>query len=382
MDTIRVIVQKDQQVCKRMYRFLLMSLLACFCAPTKADTIKIGLAGPFSGFETSAGDQLWFGASMAADDINAQGGINGNKIELVTADDACQPTVAASAADRLIKEKVVAVIGHPCTSTALSASKIYADANMLFITPDSSDTKVTEQGFKSIFRTCGRSDNQSAAAANFIYNKLKAKKIAIIYSNTPYGASISKETKESLEKLGANVAMFEHIKSMQTEYPVLIRKINQIDPDVIFFAGFYSDAGHFLKKLREQKNQSIFVSDDGIASSDFIQAAGGPHIVKDVYMTLFDPLENPAAKKAIKAFEDKRITPDGYTLNSYAAVQALAQAIKKSGSTDSNKLIDWLHNNKVDTVIGELEWDSKGDLKDAPFIIYQWNDDGEYTRLR
>ncbi len=382
MDKIQVVVQKDRQVFKLVPHFLMISLLAFHCAPSKAASIKIGIAGPFSGFETSAGDQLWFGASVAVDDINAQGGIDGNKLELITADDECQPTVAASVADRLIKEKVVAVIGHPCTSTTLAASKKYANANILMITPDSTEAKVTEQGSNSIFRTCGRSDNQSAVAADFIYNKLKAKKIAIIYSNSPYGASLSKQAKESLEKLRANIALFDHIKFGQTEYPALIEKINKVDPDVIYFVGFYADAGHFLKKLREQKNQSIFVSDDAIASSDFVLAAGGPNIVNDVYMTFFDPLSNPGAKKVIKEFEEKRITPDGYTLNSYAAVQVIAQAIKKSGSLNSEKLAQWLHHNKVDTVIGELEWDQKGDLINAPFVIYKWNDDGEYTRLR
>lgn len=359
------------------YIFILSVLMLC-SANSQADTIKIGIAGSFSGFNKAIGSQQWQGASQAAEDINQQGGINGDKIELINADDGCDNTVAEKVAKKLVDSKVVAVVGHTCSASSLVASKVYDQANILMITPSSTDPKITEQGFKSIFRTCGTNDTQGSLAANFMYNKLKAKEIAIVYVAIPYATSLAEAIKSSLEKLGANVVIYEKIAFSQWDISTLLEKLKSAKPDVIYFAGLYQDAGNFLRKLRENDIQSILVSGDSIATSEFVNIAGGPNNVKDVYMTFSDPTLSGEAKKVIEKFKEKRIVPEGYTLNSYAAVQAIALAIKETKSHDTKKLAEWLHAHKLDSVIGELQWNEKGDLKVSPFAIYKWNDDGEY----
>ena len=365
-----------------MYKFIktlfLVLFSGLFCHLSTAETIKIGLAGPFSGPYVAAGDQQWIGAMLAVDDINEKGGINGNKLMLVNADDACNPKKAEKIARKFVNSKeVIAVIGHNCSSTTLAASKIYGEANMLMITPASTNPDITEHQYHSIFRTCGRDDSQAELAANFITNKLNAKNIIIVSDGSVYGNGLSNSTKKAFEKIGTNVTLFQG-NSSENNYPELAEKISKLNPDVIYFGGLQTDAGNFLKLLRERGNKAIFVGGDGIASPDFVRAAGGPNIVQDVYMTFFrDPSSIPEAKKAIKKFEEKRAIPTGYTLNAYAAVQALAEAIKNT-SPNYSKMSDWLHQNKVDSIIGTLEWNEKGDLKEAPFIIYKWNDEGNY----
>ena len=118
-----------------------------------ADTIKIGVAGPMTGGNAAFGEQFWRGASQAADDINAAGGIDGKKIELVKGDDACEPKQAVAVANRLIdQDKVAAVIGHFCSSSTIPASEVYADANIVVITPGSTNPKVTERNLPTVFR--------------------------------------------------------------------------------------------------------------------------------------------------------------------------------------------------------------------------------------
>ncbi len=369
---------KKNKLFKLLHGFILPIMTMMSCAVLHAQPIKIGIAGSFSGANKAIGAQHWQGASQAAEDINQQGGIDGNKIELINADDGCDDVVAEKVAKRLVDSQVVAVVGHTCSGASLAASKIYSEANTLMITPSSTDPKVTDQGFKTIFRTCGTNDKQATVGASFINEKLKAKNIAIIYVNIPYSSNLASATKDNLTKRGVNIALYESITLGQWDISRLLDKIKNANPDVIYFAGMYQDAGNFLKKLRQQEIQSTFFSGDSIATADFVQIAGGPSIVKDVYMTFSEHTSNSDAKNVISRFKDKRIDAEGYTLNAYAAVQAIALAIKQTGSRDVNKLQSWLHSNKVDSVIGQLEWDSKGDLKNYPFIIYQWNDDGEF----
>jgi branched-chain amino acid transport system substrate-binding protein len=368
-------MQDNKYYILRQISLILICLL--FSNLLLADVIKIGIAGPFSGTYVAAGDQQWQGALQAVEDINAQGGINGNKLMLVSADDACNTKKAEAIAENFVKNnEVKAVVGHNCSATTVAASKIYAAANMLMITPASTTPSITENGFNTIFRTCGRDDDQAKIAAYFMIKKLKAKKIAIIYDNSVYGKSVAENTKIALDKLGVKVVLYKEITHDNSNNSALIKSLSDIKPDVIYFGGLHTDAGNFLKYLREQKISTTFFGSDGIASPDFVRYAGGPNNVKNVYMTFFnDPLSISEAKKVIAKLRDKYITPTGYTLNSYAAVQAIAAALQNA---PDDKLSEWLHQNHVDSVIGKLQWDQKGDLTKVPFIVYKWNNEGGY----
>lgn len=352
----------------------------CICAFSNllcADTIKIGIVGPFSGTYVAAGDQQWQGAIQAVEDINAQGGIHGNKLELVSADDACNPQKAIAIAKKFVAAKdIKAVIGHNCSAATLAAAKIYADANMLMITPASTTPEITEHNYQTIFRTCGKDNDQGEIAAYFIDKKLKAKRIAIFFQDSVYGKGVAESIKRALEKFGIRPIIYKAVTDDQHKDASLIRRIQTLKPDVIYFGGLHTDAGNFLKYLREYGDTTTYMGSDGIASPDFVTAAGGSNNVKNVYMTFFnDPSTIKAAKKVVKEFEEKHIIPTGYTLNSYAAVQVIAAALRN----DPDKMSAWLHHHAVDSVIGQLEWDKTGDLKTNPFIVYKWNDEGEYA---
>jgi len=143
---------------------LLSGLGAAFYA--QAD-ITIGVAGPFTGPNATYGAQYWKGATQAAADINAAGGIKGEKIVLVQGDDACEPKQAVAVANRLVdEEKVSAVVGHFCSSSTMPSSEVYDEAGVLTITPGSTNPQITERGMQNMFRMCGRDDQQGVVAAN------------------------------------------------------------------------------------------------------------------------------------------------------------------------------------------------------------------------
>jgi branched-chain amino acid transport system substrate-binding protein len=350
-----------------------------------AETIKIGVAGPMTGGNAAFGEQFWNGATQAAEAINAAGGINGKQIELVKGDDACEPKQAVAVANRLLdQDKATAVIGHFCSSSTIPASEVYADASVLVITPGSTNPKVTERGLPTVFRMCGRDDQQGPMAADFIVNKLKAKKIAVVHDKDTYGQGIADAMRARLKELKADKkeVLYEGLTRGEKDFNPLVTKIKGSGADVVYFGGLYNEAGPLLRQLRDQGVKATFVSGDGSLDPAIVAAAGGPKFIEGSYMTSVREARNiPAAQKVVAKFKAAGIDPAGYTLYSYASLQSIAEAMKATKSTDGKKLADWLKSHTVTTVLGPKNWDAKGDLKESGFSIYVWGADGNYKEM-
>jgi len=350
-----------------------------------AETIKIGVAGPMTGGYAAFGEQFWRGTSQAAEDINANGGINGKQIELVKGDDACEPKQATAVANRLLdQDKVAAVVGHFCSSSTIPASEVYADAGILVITPGSTNPKVTERGLPTVFRMCGRDDQQGPLAADFIVKKLKAKKIAVVHDKDTYGQGIADAMRDRLKELKADnrVVLYEGLTRGEKDFNALVTKIKASGADTVYFGGLYNEAGPLLRQLREQGLKVNFLSGDGSLDPAIVTAAGGPQFVVGAYMTSVREARNiPASQKVVKKMKDAGFDPAGFTLYAYASLQSIAEAMKATKSTDGEKLADWLKNHTVTTVLGPKNWDAKGDLKERGFSIYVWDADGNYKEI-
>ena len=345
-----------------------------------AKTIKIGLAGPHSGPYAAFGDQLWHGATQAAADINTKGGINGKPIELIKADDACEPKQAVAVANRLVDyDDVDAVIGHFCSSSTIPASVVYNDANILMITPASTNPMVTDRGLESILRICGRDDQQGFIAADFIYNTLKARKVAVLHDKDTYGKGLADAMIAGLKAKGLEPVLYEGLTRGEKDFNAIITKLKEVKADALYFGGLHTEAGPLVRQLREQGSQIPFLSGDGIVSEEFVTSAGGPKMVKGVYMTFgADPRKMPEGAKVVKALRQEGFEPEGYTLYSYAALQAIQQAMTAVGSHDGDKLAQYLKTHSVATVMGPKAWDTKGDLQKTDYVMYVWDDKGSY----
>lgn len=347
-----------------------------------ATSIKIAVAGPHTGANAAFGEQLWRGAEKASQDINAAGGINGKKIELIKADDACDPKQAVNVANKSIdSDKVAAIIGHFCSSSTMPASEVYHDADILMITPGSTNPQVTERGFGNVMRMCGRDDQQGSVAAEFIVNTLKAKTVAVLHDKDTYGQGIADAMKARMNALGVKEVLYEGLTRGEKDFNALVTKLRAANVEVVYFGGLHSEAGPLIRQMREQGLEAKFVSGDGIVSNDFVSAAGGDKYVAGVYMTFgADPRKIPQGQDVYKAFKADNYEPEGYTLYSYSTMQVVAKALA-SGEMSGSKLADWLKSNPVDTVMGQKAWDAKGDLKTSDYVMYQWNDHGSYGQL-
>lgn len=346
--------------------------------------LKIGVAGPMTGANAAFGEQYMKGAQAAADQINAAGGVNGEKIVLVKGDDACEPKQAVSVANRLVdQDKVAGVVGHFCSSSTIPASEVYDEAGVIAITPGSTNPQVTERGMMGMFRMCGRDDQQGVVAGDYIVDVLKGKKVVVLHDKDTYGQGLADATKAQLEKRGVKPVLYEGLTRGEKDFSAVVTKIRAAGADVVYFGGLHPEAGPLVRQLREQGLKDVaFMSDDGIVTDELVATAGGAQYTNGVYMTFgADPRLLPDSKAVVEQFRKGGTEPEGYTLYAYASIQALAAAFNGAGSNKGEDAAEWLKANPVKTVMGEKRWDKKGDLTVSDYVVYQWDANGKYHQL-
>jgi branched-chain amino acid transport system substrate-binding protein len=349
----------------------------------RAQEIKIAVVGPITGSNAALGEQMKRGAMMAVQDINAKGGVLGKKLALEVADDACDPKQAVAAANDVVRKKVVFVAGHYCSSSSIPASAVYEEADVLQITPASTNPALTDEafakGWHNVFRVCGRDDAQGLVAGKYLADKYKDKKIAIIHDKTAYGKGLADETKKAANDRGAKEVMYEAINQGDKDFSALVSKMKQANIDVIYFGGYQTEAGLIVRQARDQGLKATLIGGDALVTEEFWKITGPAG--EGTLMTFApDPRKVPAAKAVVDMFKKQGYDPEGYTLYTYAAIQAFAAAAEKAKSTDMEKLSQALHLSAIDTVIGKLTWDKKGDITDPKYVFYVWKA-GKYAEM-
>ena len=378
-----------RQQYKSLYKLLLIALasLSFALAQVSPAAIKIGVSGPHTGAYAAFGEQLWRGAQQAIRDINAAGGINGEQLVAVKGDDACEPKQAVNVANRLVeKDKVTAVVGHFCSSSSIPSSVVYNEADILMITPASTNPTVTDRGLGNVMRVCGRDDQQGQVAGDYIKDILKAKRVVVIHDKDTYGQGLADAARNQLKKRKVRVVMYEGLTRGEKDFNALVTKIRSKKPDVVYFGGLHSEAGPLLRQMREQGVDAWFISGDGIVSEDFVKAVGGKEFLSKTLMTFgADPRNeknNPSGAALVKRFRDQGYEPEGYTLYAYTAMQVIAASLKANkGEKSGTKLSSWIKASNTPTVLGDKTFDSKGDIKVSDFVMYGWKTDGTYSEL-
>ncbi|CAN1721696.1 branched chain amino acid/phenylalanine ABC transporter periplasmic binding protein [Hyphomicrobium sp. 1Nfss2.1] len=353
----------------------------CDSGPEK---LKFGVAGPMTGTDAAFGTQLKNGAEQAVADINAAGGINGQQVELLVGDDAADPRQGVSVANNFLGEGVRFVIGHFNSGVTIPASEVYVENGMLMITPGSTNPVVTERNMWNVFRTCGRDDQQGAVAGNYIAQNFKDKKVAILDDKTPYGQGLANETRKAMQAGGVSEALSESVSANEKDFSALVSKLKNAGIDLVYWGGVHTAGGLILRQMREGGVNAVFMSGDGIASDEFAAIAGPA--AEGVLMTFGpDPQKRPEAKEVIERFEAREYKPEAYTLYSYAAVQILKQAIEATKSVDPKTVAAYMRTGvPFNTVIGDLAFDEKGDIKQVGYVLYTWvkQPDGRLTYVQ
>jgi len=350
--------------------------MVAFGATAAQADITIATAGPMTGQYAAFGEQMKRGAEQAVADINAKGGVLGQKLKLEIGDDACDPRQAVAVANEMVNKGVAFMAGHFCSGSSIPASEVYADEGILQISPASTNPKLTERGMDNVFRTCGRDDQQGTVAGTFLAEKFKGKNIAIIHDKTAYGKGLADETKKTLNAKGMKEVMYEAITAGEKDYSALVSKLKAAKVDVIYLGGYHTEGGLIVRQARQQDLDAVLVSGDALVTQEYWAITG-----KDGEGTLMtfspDPAKDPANKEIVEKFLAQNYKPEGYTLYTYGAIQAWAQAVTTAGSTDLDKVIGALKAGKFDTVLGNIGFDDKGDVTAPGYVFYEWKD-GQY----
>jgi len=383
--------QKLQEVSKVKMHYKLLAMIAAAALTAgmtagamAADPIKIGVAGAHSGDLASYGLPTVKAAELVIKDINAKGGINGAKIELLVEDDVCKPEVATNTATKLVSEGVKVVIGHICSGATKAALPIYRDAGVIVISPSATNPALTQSGdYPNFYRTIASDDAQALTEVNFAINDLKIKKIAVIHDKGDYGKGLAEFAKKFIEQSGgkAEVVLFEGVTPGAVDYSAVVQKIKRSGAEAVIFGGYHPEASKIITQIRKKRMQIAFISDDGVKDDTFIKVAGKN--AEGVYASgPADVSSNPLTKEyRDKHQKEYKAEPGAFFDNAVAAALALTNALAKAGSTDQAAIAKVLHTEDVATPFGKIHFDNKGDAIGVGFSMYQVKD-GKYVQVK
>lgn len=343
-----------------------------FASGTRAE-IVIGVGTATSGAVAALGQQAVIGAEQAAADINAKGGVLGQKLAIKVGDEQCDPKQAVSVANQFATAKVAAVVGHLCSGAAIPAADVYHEEGIVAVTPTATNPKLTEKGYKNIFRVCGRDDQQGAVAGKYILQHFKGKPVAIIDDKQAYGQGLTEQVTKTLEQGGEKPAYRGSINAGEKDYTALISRLKDAKASVVYYGGYHPELGLIVRQAREQGLNAQFIAADGLNNAEFWSITG-PSGQGTLYTDSPSAANNPAAQHVVDEFKKGGKDAGNFAYYSYAAVQVIAEGLKKAGTVNSKKLQEALHQGSFDTIVGQISFDPKGDVKNPSYVMYEWKD--------
>jgi branched-chain amino acid transport system substrate-binding protein len=345
--------------------------------------LQIAWAGPLTGDVAQLGQGWLNGVKLGVDEWNTKGGVLGRQVTVAAEDDACDPKQAATVATKIADDpKNVALIGHFCSGTTLAGGPIENKANLPQLTI-SSNPKITQQGWKNMFRPIANDFIQGKRGVAYVMQKLRAKRFALLNDKQAFGQGVTEVAKTTIESGGGTVTSYGGVEPKDVDYtPTLTRIIQTEKPDaIVYCTNFPTSAGLMVKQIRQLGFKKPVIGCDGYFDPAMIKAAGsGGNMTSDqnaVYVTFQAPpysgTEAPAAVKQFAAKYKGKFgsDPNGYEIYGYEIANILLNAIQKAASPDKAKIIDVLHTQSIPGImIPQYRFDQNGDVVNAPLYIY------------
>jgi len=361
-----------------MRSFLYAGILTISAVLAADAEVIIGVAGPMTGANAWPGEQMQRGAELAVADVNADGGILGQQIRLLTADDFCDPDQGVAAARKLVDEGAIFVAGHYCSGASIPASKIYEEAGVLMISPASSNPHLTDIGRKNVFRVIIRDDADGVMDGNYLADNWKGSQIAILHDNTVFGKGLADSTRDQLRKRGVTEAIYRAFEPGRSDYSDEIVDLQNNNIDVMYVGGYQTEMGLMIRAARDRGYNVQLITGSGVLATEEYGLIAGSAAEGTLFTSFPDPRLNPNAAEVIERFRADGFDPEGYTLLTYAAIQTWAQAVEKSGSLELQPVTEALHEHEFKTVLGPIAFDAKGDITTQSPVWYVWKD-GTYV---
>jgi branched-chain amino acid transport system substrate-binding protein len=341
-------------------------------AQAGAIEVKIGHVAPLTGAIAHLGKDNENGALLAVEEANASGvklGGKSVKFVLVGEDDQADPKTGTTVAQKLVDEKVNGVVGHLNSGVTIPASSVYHQAGIPMITGSATNPKLTEQGFKEVFRVVGRDDQQGPAIASYLAAEKKPKLVAVIDDATAYGEGIANEVEKTLKAANIEVLPREKGTDKTTDWKAILTKLRGRGPDAVFFGGMDATGGPLIKQGRELGMKAVFSFGDGACTDKMKELAGDA--AEGLLCSQAGIPPQAASQKFLDAYK-KRFNQDPilYAPFTYDAANLIIAAMKKADSPDPAKYLPELHKISFTGSTGTIAFDDKGDRKDAEITIF------------
>ena len=356
---------------------LALVVAGCGAAPTgggggKAPLV-IGFGSPLTGAEATYGVSDLHAIQMAAAEINAAGGAAGHRIKLVTCDTKADPATGVSCAHLFVSQNVNAVIGFFNSTISIPGSAILHAAGIPMVTGASTNPKLTEQGFKNVFRVCGTDNFQGLVEAEYAYNVLHAKTAVAINDEETYGEGVTQYFVQNFKRLGGTILSTQGVSASATDFSAVLTQVKGLHPAVIQFGGFNPAAGLLVKQARGLGIQAPFISDDGTIGPLFFQT-GGTATVGSYLSSEPAPQDLPTSRAFVSAYVSHYGNqPTEFAGYNYDALKVIAQAVRADGGSVAPAAIirglSGIHS--YQGITGLINFNSVGNNVTPQYLIYQ-----------
>jgi|TARA_R110002072_G_scaffold154014_4_gene303701 branched-chain amino acid transport system substrate-binding protein len=341
--------------------------------------IKIGMNVPLTGFAAADGQSALTGAELAVEQVNAAGGINGEKLELVVYDDQASPKESAPIAIKLAtKDNVVAAISGSYSGATRAAAGVFQSQSVPYISAFAVHPDITRAG-DYVFRTAFVGEVQGRAGAQLAGKGLGKKRAVIVTLKNDFGKSLAAGFREAAGKYGVEVVNEYEYSIKDRQFGSIVSKVKSDNPDVIYASGYFFTAGPLVSQFRSGGIEVPVIGQEGYDSEKFIEIAGAAAEGVIITTSLDRDSNKPETKDFIRQFKEKAgYKADMVAASGHTAIKVLAAALKKAGSTDRKALRDAIAAISVETSIGTISFNQLGEVqKDVQVQIVK---DGAWRR--
>jgi branched-chain amino acid transport system substrate-binding protein len=370
---------------KASIKYLVLSLVMAFLlgAGNAWAEIRIGLMCPLTGSWASEGQEMRSIVTLMADEVNAAGGINGQQVRILVEDDGGDPRTAVSAANRLATRDVVAVIGTYGSSITEATQNIYDDYGIIQIANGSTSVRLTQKGLKYFFRTNPRDDEQGRVAADTI-DSLGFGRVAILHDSTSYARGLADEARGLLEDDNKDIVFFGALTPGERDYSTILSRLRNADPEVVFFTGYFPEAGLLLRQKNEMNWDVPFIGGDATNNPDLVAIAGRASAEDFYFLSPPVPQElyTPQALDFLAAYNSEHGSNPGsiWAVLAGDAFLVISEAIRTTGSLDKDELAAFMHQDlTIEGLTGTIAFDQHGDRVGELYRLYRVDGQGNFV---
>ena len=337
-----------------------------------ASDIIIGVAGPMTGGLAAFGEQIQNGTQIAVEQINEQGGLLGQKLSVMTEDDACDPKQAQSVANKMLTQKAAVVFGHWCASASMAASSVYGEEGILQIDVGGLLVKFTKQGFPTLFRVSANSKYFASVIGRYTQEHNPKARVALIKDQPAVTKELAEELKSFFSTTTNPIVAVEDIRGGDKDFSSLIDRLKMQRPEVIICSCFTIEAGLLARQMAEKGLDVYYYGWDTFNSPDFLNILGKANTGKIVSLDYARAPQSADYEKLAAILRKRQMPVETTTILTYAAFQIFADAVKTANSFDADKITKVLHRKTFSTILGDVAFDQNGDRINPAFASYQW----------